>query len=200
MKRPSTQRHRSRGITLVIVLVFLLLITMFSISAIRASSTNLRLTQNMELRQEATAAAQAAIETVISSPAFHAASAPVPANVPVDVDGDAAVDYTVTVSPEATCSRIRTLLNADLPRAANTGLPAPQWIRCDSGGGGSGSGSLIEGGLPAVAPGQSFCVETRWNLQADVTDARTGTQVQVNQGVAVPYSVGESQERCARLL
>ena len=78
MRTPIALSQRSRGVTLVIVLVFLVLITMFSISAIRASSTNLRLTQNMEVRQEATAAAQAAIETVISTPAFHAASAPTP--------------------------------------------------------------------------------------------------------------------------
>jgi Tfp pilus assembly protein PilV len=197
-------RRDSRGITLVVVLIFLLLITMFSISAIRGSTTNLRVTQNMAVRQEARAAAQAAIETVISSPAFQAASAPTPSTITVDVDGDGANDYTVTATPAATCSKIRSLLNVELPRNAATGLPAPEWIRCDSGsagaaaGSGSGGAGLIEGGPVATVTGLSYCAETLWNVQATVTDARTGASVEVNQGAAVPYSVGESMDRCQR--
>lgn len=199
----SSRRH-SRGVTLLVVLIFLLLITMFSISAFRASTTNLRATQNMTLRQEAVAAAQAAIETTISTPAFQAASAPVPSNVAVDVDGDNTNDYTVVVAPPATCTKIRQLSIAELPKNPATGLLRNDWIRCDSGqagqavGSGSGGSGLIEGGASNVATGLSFCVETHWNLTATVTDARTGVEVVVNQGVAVPYSVGESRDRCER--
>jgi len=199
-------RRSQRGVTLVVVLIFLLLITMFSISAFRASNTNQRITQNMAMRQQGAAAAQAAIETMISTPAFQAASAPVPSTINVDVDGDNADDFVVTATPAATCSRIRTLLNVELPRNPTTGLPAPEWIRCDSGSGGRavGSGSagagLIEGDSagPTAVTGASYCVETHWNVQGVVADARSGARVEVNQGVAVPYSVGESQDRCQR--
>ncbi len=182
-----------RGVTLVVVLIFLLLITMFSVSALRASSTNQRITQNMAMRQQGAAAAQAAIETVISTPAFQAASAPVPSTINVDVDGDNVDDFAAVVTPAATCSRIRTLLNVELPRNPTTGLPAPEWIRCDSGSGGravgsgSGGSGLIEGDTTAaVVNGASYCVETHWNVQAVVADARSGARVEVNQGVAVP--------------
>ncbi len=198
-------RRPSRGVTLVVVLIFLLLITMFSISALRASSTNQRITQNMALRQQGVAAAQAAIETVISTPAFQAASAPVPTTVDVDVDGDGVNDFAATATPAAACTRIRTFLNVELPRNPTTGLPAPEWIRCDSGSGGRavGSGSagagLIEGDTPAATvSGASYCVETHWNVQAVVADARSGARIEVYQGVAVPFSVGESQDRCQR--
>lgn len=193
-----------RGMTLIVVMIFLVLITIFSISAFRASTTNLRVTQNMAVRQEATAAAQAAIETVISTPAFQAASTPTPSTVNVDVDDDGTADYAATVTPAATCSKIRPLLNAELPRAAATGLPAPAWIRCDSGqaggavGSGGGGSGLIEGGAAPTVTGLSYCAETHWNVQAAVTDPRSGVNVEINQGVAVPYSVGESQDRCQR--
>lgn len=199
----ASRRH-SRGVTLLVVLIFLLLITMFSISAFRASTTNLRATQNMTVRQEAVAAAQAAIETVISTPAFQAASAPVASNVAVDIDGDNTNDYTVVVQPPATCTKIRQLAVAELPKNPATGLLRNDWIRCDSGqhgqaaGSGSGSAGLIEGGASNVASGLSFCAETHWSLTATVTDARTGVEVVVDQGVAVPYSVAESQDRCER--
>lgn len=203
-QRAVGSRERSRGITLVVVLIFLLLVTMMSISAIRASTVNLKVAQNMTLRQEATAAAGAAIETVISTPAFQAASAPTPSTINVDLDGDTATDYSADVTSDATCARIRPLLNVELPRNLATGLPTAAWIRCDSGSGGSAAGSgsggsgLIEGGAATAVTGASYCVETHWNVQATVVDARTGTSVEVDQGVVVPYSVGESQDRCER--
>jgi hypothetical protein len=199
-------RHfrRDRGVTLIVVLIFLVLITLFSVSALRASTTNLRVTQNMAVRQEATGAAQAAIEATISTPAFQAASAAVASTLNVDVDGDNVNDYAVTVTPADTCSKIRPLLNVELPVNTATGLPQPAWIRCDSGSGGSAAGSgsggagLIEGGPTTGATGTSYCVETHWNVEATVTDARTGVAITVDQGVAVPYGVGESQDRCER--
>lgn len=203
-----SQRSSVRGSVLLVVMVFLLLIAMASISAFRSSTTNLRVTNNMMIRQEGLAAAQAAIESTISTPAFQtapAAAAPFSSNVNVDVDGDGTNDYAVAVTPASNCSKIRQLLVRELPRDQATGLPTAQWIRCDSGtegraiGSGGGSAGLIETDTAAAAPsGKSFCVETLWNVQATVTDSRTGTTVELNQGAAVPYSIGESRDRCTR--
>lgn len=193
-----------RGITLIVVMIFLVLITLFSISAVRSSSSNLRLAQNMMVRQEGIAAAQAAIEDAISTPAFQAASAVVPTTANVDTDGDGDNDYAITVTPADRCSSIRTLRNVELPRNPATGLPATEWIRCDSGSGAAPIGSgpsgagLIEGGSSPMVSGLSYCVDTHWNVRGEMTDTRTGVRVEVNQGVAVPYSVGESQDRCNR--
>lgn len=198
--------QRSRGVTLIMVMIFLVLISLLTISAFRASTSNMRITQNMAVRQEATEAAQAAIETTISTPAFQVATAAsnVASTVNVDVDGDGSNDYAVTVKAADSCSKIRTLLNSELPKNSTTGLPTTAWRRCDSGrsggavGSGAGGAGLIEGAATVSTAVASFCVETQWDVQADVTDARSGAKVQVHQGVAVPYSVGESQDRCAR--
>jgi hypothetical protein len=52
-------------------MLFLVLITMFSISAFRSSTTNLLATRSMMIRQEAQSAAQWAIEDTISNVAFE---------------------------------------------------------------------------------------------------------------------------------
>ncbi|MEE4238988.1 MAG: PilX N-terminal domain-containing pilus assembly protein [Anderseniella sp.] len=63
-------RQRQRGISLVIGLILLVLITLVVTSAFMLSSTNLKAVGNMQYRDEAIAAANAAIEQVISSDAI----------------------------------------------------------------------------------------------------------------------------------
>jgi Tfp pilus assembly protein PilX len=55
-----------RGVTLVVGLIMLLVLTLFAVSAIRLSSANLRTVGNLQARNEATAAAQIAIEQSMS--------------------------------------------------------------------------------------------------------------------------------------
>lgn len=198
--------RRDRGMVLIIVMLFLVLVTMLSISAFRSSTTNLRATNNMMVRQEAIAAAQAAIETTMSSQAeFELTPNAVARTENVDIDEDGTNDYAVTVMPAQTCSKIRWLLVSEFPRNAATGLPTEAWVKCDTGAGGhavgSGSGGpgLIESDTsPVAVSGRSYCVDVLWNVGANIADARTGTTVQVNQGVSIPYSVGESKDRCDR--
>lgn len=62
-------RQRQRGISLVVGLILLVLITLVVTSAFMLSSTNLKAVGNMQYRDEAIAAANAAIEQVISNAA-----------------------------------------------------------------------------------------------------------------------------------
>jgi Tfp pilus assembly protein PilX len=193
-----TTRSRERGVTLIVVLIFLVMLTLFSVSAFKASTSNARATASLELRQEATAAAQAAIEEAISSSNFAlpAASA---ASSSITVGRST---YEVTVTPSVTCAKIRQLPVSELPKDATTGLPTTAWKRCDSGeagrpSGGIAGGSMVEGGT-STATGKSFCAETVWTLKAQVSDSKTNTNVEINQDVAVPYSLGESRDKCLR--
>ena len=61
---------RQRGATLVVGLIMLLLLTVAVSSAFTLSGVNLKAVANMQYRTEATAAANAAIEEVISSDAI----------------------------------------------------------------------------------------------------------------------------------
>lgn len=87
MNRPVPSRVQ-RGATLVIGLIMLVVITLMVISAFTLSSTNLKSVGNMQIRNEAIAAANAAIETVLSTSLA-------PTSITVSIGG---IDYGVTVA------------------------------------------------------------------------------------------------------
>jgi hypothetical protein len=92
----SAQYVRSqRGAALVVGLIMLVLITLMLVTALNLGTTNFRAMTNMQFRSEAIAAANEAIEQVISTP-FTAAPAAETIDIDLDNDGDA--DYTVQIA------------------------------------------------------------------------------------------------------
>jgi hypothetical protein len=59
--------RRQRGATLIVGLIMLVLITLMMVSAFMMSSTNLKAVGNMQFRDEAIAAANVAIERIVST-------------------------------------------------------------------------------------------------------------------------------------
>ena len=90
--RPAT---RQQGAALVVGMIMLVLITLMLITALNLGTTNFRAMSNMQFRSEALAAANVAIEQVISSP-FTAA--PAAETVNVDIDNDLDTDYEVAIA------------------------------------------------------------------------------------------------------
>jgi len=84
-----------RGMTLVVSLIMLVVITLFVLSAIRLSTANLRTVGNMQARNEAAAASQRAIEDLLSSPAAFTAPGLVANSVTVNINK---TDYAVAVA------------------------------------------------------------------------------------------------------
>lgn len=62
--------RRQQGATLVIVLIMLVLMTLFVVSMVRLSNTNMRVVGNMQTQRALEAAAQQAIEDKISTVTF----------------------------------------------------------------------------------------------------------------------------------
>lgn len=119
-------RQRQRGISLVIGLILLVLITLVVTSAFMLSSTNLKAVGNMQYRDEAIAAANAAIEQVISSDAIFLN--PVAQAVVVG-------DYTVQVAAPV-------CLYAVDVNTATSNDPNPNILIEGAGGGGGGGGAF----------------------------------------------------------
>jgi type II secretory pathway pseudopilin PulG len=92
--------NRQRGSTLLISLIMLVLLTLIAISAMNASTSSIQVVGNSQFRAEANAAAQQAIESVISNSAFQTVA---PAAQNIDINGDGNDDYTVTFSPAPSC-------------------------------------------------------------------------------------------------
>jgi Tfp pilus assembly protein PilX len=147
--------RRQRGATLVVGLIMLVLITLVVSSAFMLSTTNLKAVGNMQYREEAIAAANAAIEGVISSDAIFFAPA----------DSTAMVGaYEVTVAAPV-C-----LYVADV--AVATSSDANPNVHSEDA---SGKGT---GGVPGF-------LDTYWDIAATVEDGVTGARVTTHQGVKI---------------
>jgi hypothetical protein len=161
--KPTRSPRSERGVTLVVGLIMLVVVTLMVTSAFLLSTTNLKAVANTQFRDEAIAAGNVAVERVLS--AMFVGTNTVPAagtyNINLNNDDDPNTDYQVSI-PTPVCVRAA----AELP----TGASAP------------GSGSSVTLVLPPAAP---TTFETLWEIFATVTDAASGASVVVRQGVRV---------------
>lgn len=97
MRKRSCASNRSaqRGATLVIGLIVLVLITIIVVNAFTLSSSNLKSVGNMQIRAEATAAANQVVEKMISAPFYQAVGTQ---TFTVDINNDGVNDYQVAVA------------------------------------------------------------------------------------------------------
>lgn len=104
-------RGEQRGSTLLVALIMLVLLTLIAVSAINSTSTSIQVVGNAQFQQEATAAAQRALETALSNTNFMSAR---PAQQTFDINNDGVVDYTVTFTPMPYCSSYKKVSVTDL--------------------------------------------------------------------------------------
>jgi Tfp pilus assembly protein PilX len=91
-----TSRARSqRGATLVVALIMLAIITLVVIGGFTLSNSNLKAVGNMQMREEAVAAGNRAVEVVLGS---GFASPPTTQDINVDINNDGTNDFVVTVA------------------------------------------------------------------------------------------------------
>jgi Tfp pilus assembly protein PilV len=180
-------RQRQHGATLLVAMIFLVLMSLFAISAFKSSTTHLRIVDNMQARQEAAAAAQKALEDTLSSSLFSTRPEAAEAR-PVDLDGDGQTDYTAQLDPPPRCYRTKPIKVTELDPEIEADLLCMK------------SGTVQLGGIDApdaaANAGNSLCANSEWNLSARVDDPRTGAQVVVHQGVAVRVLEADAENLC----
>ncbi len=172
MIRRHSARKRQQGATLVVGLIMLTLITVMVTSNFTLSTSNLRAVGNAQFRSEALAAANGAIEHVLSSPFTEA---PVAEAINVDLNSDGNTDYQVQLAtPQC--------IGATEIAAAETPLS---------------SASL---GTAFSTPPSRY--ETIWDLDATVSDptdtgqVSSDASVQVHMGVRVLLTKAEYDSVC----
>ena len=177
---------RQSGLTLVITLIMMLIVGVVALSSLGGSERNLQIAGNMQHRQEAIAASQAALEQTLSSSAFvrdplAAAAAP----IAVDLNGDGSADREVRLDPAPSCLRVRPIKMAELDPAVTADLAC------------MGSSAQVSGrDFSSSSSGDSLCGESLWNVAAAVSDAVTGAQVRVHQGVGIRIALTDAQNAC----
>jgi len=151
-----TSRHAQRGVTLFVGMIMLVLITLMVTTAFTLSNTNLKAVGNMQAKDEAIAAANMAIEQVLSSPFTDT---PVAEEINVDINNDGTTDYVVSiVKPVCIRASIYTT-NAAVISSVTLGA--------------------------AMSPTATFDWSTLWEIEAKVNDARSGAKTTVRTGTQV---------------
>jgi len=186
----SRSIRRQRGTTLVIALIMLVLLTLFAVSSLNTSRTNLKVVGNMQNKNEALNASQQTIEAVISTPQFIANPAnavPTPCGAAntmcTDVTGDGVADFTTTLTPQPTCVAVTPIKNANLV------LTNPDDLGCSA-------GQQQQFGVSGAVTGDSLCSQTVWDIKAKTVSATQNTTVTVTQGIGVRVSNDNAASAC----
>jgi Tfp pilus assembly protein PilX len=169
MNSPKLQK----GSTLLMSMVVLIALTLLVVFSIRSGNINLRIAGNAQTKMEANAATSQVIEQVIErvkvadDPSLIAAQT---VEVPI---GPAT--YTVEVKAMSKCIADEPILNSTLnPDLAND---AACFESVDS-------DNLIQAdGKQTTRP--SACKTQQWEIQAGVSDRRTGAKVDQVQGISM---------------
>jgi Tfp pilus assembly protein PilX len=171
------------GAALVIALIMLVLLTLFAVTVMNTSNVNLKITNNLQTRDEAFGAAQMAIERIVSVD-FTKSPAAVAAAIPkaVDVNNDGTTDYNVNILTPV-CITVMPIKTSQLDIANPADVP------CFGSGTASSSG-IVKGGKGVGGTGNSLCSNSQWHVQASATDPLTNASATVHQGIAVRVAVG----------
>jgi Tfp pilus assembly protein PilX len=188
---------KQEGAALFVVLVLMIAMVWFAMSAFRIGRQNLQISGNRQAQTQATAVALRAIEQTISSDQFTKDPAGVAAApFPTDIDGDGTVDFTAHLAPPPKCVRMRPMKAAEITLEDIATMIATKQTGClASTLPGSGGGGYVEQ-AGRVTAGDSPCFATEWNVSAAVNDPLTHTDVTVNQGIAIRLLKSDAEKSC----
>ncbi|HXU93342.1 MAG TPA: hypothetical protein VFP33_06760 [Gallionella sp.] len=172
-------RNKQRAQTLIVGLVMLVVLTLLVMSALRASNINTRITGNTQMQEETEAAAENATEQVIST---NFTTNPISQVIAVDINIDGTSDYTANV-PAPKCTGSLAVTNTQLNPANPADVP------CISSATAKQTGLMVSG-VASAGTGPSWCYLQQWEVQAQVTDNRTGATATSTQGVSMRVPVG----------
>jgi Tfp pilus assembly protein PilX len=182
--------RRQKGATLLVALIMLMVLMLFVVSSLNTSTTNLRVVGNMQSKNEALAATQEAIETVISTPQFISTPASAVLNpcgtantLCTDVTGDGIPEYTTTLTPQPQCVTVQPIKNSELV------LTNPEDLGCSS-------GQQQQFGVAGAVTGDSLCSNTVWEINAQTVGPATGVSVGLTQGIGVRVSADAAGASC----
>lgn len=191
----NTSGIRQKGMTLVIGLIMLVMISLAAIASYQMSRTTLEVVGNMQFQNEAVAAADRAIQEALSTERFHttptnALPNPCGANNTrcFDFNNDGTTDVTAVLATPS-CVKMRVTPNKDLNLdTINPLTNLPVDAGCSTGDPYSG--------VQRDRTGDSLCTDTIWNLEITATDNATNTSIVVTQGVSETIKTTDADSFC----
>lgn len=168
------------GFILITALVMMVVLTILAMAAINMTNVNTKIAYNSQLRVEAQAATDQAIEQVVSNAVNFTPPLPAATTVAVDINNDGVTDYTVAV-PTPVCVASTPIKQSQLNSTSPTDIPC------------FGSSSMQNAGIVGGtgSSGNSLCANTTWDVQATYADpGSTGLNVVTHQGVNLRVVAG----------
>lgn len=192
------KRQRQRGITLIISLIMLVLLTIMALTSFNIGKSSLQVIDNAQQQGQVLNAAQTMLNQVVSSPTFTEAPGNVldnsncpaaltaPANSRcVDLYGDGKTVIVVAMTPQPVCLQATpipaTALNLNNQNSEDWGCTVRE--RGDHG---------IEG----VESGDSLCANSLWELNAEAREPVSSARAVVTQGVSMRVSKDSVDTTC----
>jgi Tfp pilus assembly protein PilX len=185
------KRQQQRGVTLIISLIMLVLLTIMALTTFNIGKSSLQVVGNAQDQAQVLNAAQTMLNQIVSAPTFADApgsvldnsNCPVGVTAPansrcVDLYGDTKTVIVVAMAPQPVC-----LQAAAIPASSLNlnDVNSEDW-GCTVGEGGSGFG--IEG----AQAGDSLCANSVWEINAAASDPVSRAQAVVTQGVSMRVS------------
>jgi Tfp pilus assembly protein PilX len=166
------RRRSQSGITLVISLIMLIVLTLLVVSAIRFGNINLKIAGNTQAEAESSAATEAALEQMVSIVNAAEKVDEVPAqNLTVSTGGKS---YTVNVAkPACTLSN-----NVDSSALQATASNQPCFESQDH-----GDRQITDSGTLSTTT--VACKLQQWDVSATLTDGSSNAKVEMLQGVSL---------------
>lgn len=195
-QRPS--RARQGGVTLIVGLIMLVLMTLMAITMFHMGTTQTVVVANAQQNVRGLAAAQTAIDTALNSSNFTKtpdiaitgtlACANGAANtLCVSSNGDGVKDFVVTLTPKPFCVTATPIQAAQLDLSAGPGAAD---LACLS------STQQGQFAVAGSATGETLCANSVWEVGAQAVDSVTNTTVSVTEGVGLRILTAEMSNFC----
>jgi Tfp pilus assembly protein PilX len=191
----TVNRKRQEGVTLVVGLIMLVLLTLMAISAFNLGKGNLQIVGNMQNRGESYNAAQQALEEALSTVRLFSAPTAVfltPCTTQntkcYSINASGNNDIVVKVGSSEDPAQPRCVRAMVVP-VAQLNLSNPDDLGCTV-----GQGQTF--GIAGAATGNSLCGDTVWDVKADAQDSVTSTRVVSYAGVKVRVSANTITTSC----
>lgn len=189
-------RKRQQGVTLILSLIMLVLLTIMALSSLNIGRSSLQIVDNAQQQAQAANAAQSMIDQVLSTPTFAESPGSVldnsncPASVGappnsrcVDMYGDNKTVVVVAMSPQPACVQTRAIPNSNLDLTVAEDL-------------GCALGVQQNFGIAGLSSGDSLCSNTMWEVNATATEPVSRAKAVVTQGVSMRVSTDAAATSC----
>lgn len=211
MKMTSVRRaHRAQsGAVLMIGMVMLLMVSLVAVSVIRLSMRHTQIVNNEQVRTEAVAAANYALDTVLNQPYTNwdpykgTGGTTVTVNLGTsqtdDSDADSKAASTKVTVKNLECKRARVLKNAELIKKDPAGISyvAATDVSCFGGGGSTGL-TIVDPSKAGSPSDDSLCGTVLYDMQAQANDPKLLNAVPVvQQGVEVRTDITSLAGDCS---